>query len=161
MSRQVPSSVTSEPSFDVSHCSRQNRLYRNISSRLSSSSGASPPMQSPGAQSRAVNIHYSSRLLYHCRCLLIRPSESSYLIAENVVFLTIADKSYPRKLAFSYLDELSKEFATTYGPKVETVRKPYAFVGFGTSCQRHCPSLPLSSSINLRYLHVQNRSTLP
>lgn len=57
----------------------------------------------------------------------------SYLISENVVFLTIADKSYPRKLAFSYLDELSKEFSTTYGPKVETVRKPYAFVGFGTA----------------------------
>ncbi|KAJ7276144.1 protein transport protein Sec22 [Mycena haematopus] len=55
-----------------------------------------------------------------------------YLIADNVVFLTIADKSYPRKLAFSYLDELSKEFATTYGPKVEAVRKPYAFVGFDT-----------------------------
>ncbi|KAK0461901.1 protein transport protein Sec22 [Desarmillaria tabescens] len=33
-----------------------------------------------------------------------------YLIADNVIFLTIADKSYPRKLAFSYLDELSKEF---------------------------------------------------
>ena len=44
----------------------------------------------------------------------------------------ITDKSYPRKLAFSYLDELSKEFATSYGAKVETVRKPYAFVGFGT-----------------------------
>lgn len=55
----------------------------------------------------------------------------SYLISENVVFLTIADKSYPRKLAFSYLDELSKEFANTYGPRVEAVRKPYAFVGFG------------------------------
>lgn len=58
-------------------------------------------------------------------------SSPSYLIADNVVYLTIADKSYPRKLAFSYLDELSKEFANTYGPKVETVRKPYAFVGFG------------------------------
>ncbi|KAF9468883.1 protein transport protein Sec22 [Collybia nuda] len=55
-----------------------------------------------------------------------------YLISDNVVFLTIADKSYPRKLAFSYLDELSKEFSTTYGPKVETVRKPYAFIGFDT-----------------------------
>ena len=55
----------------------------------------------------------------------------SYLIADNVVYLVIADKSYPRKLAFSYLDELSKEFATIYGSKVETVRKPYAFVGFG------------------------------
>ena len=57
----------------------------------------------------------------------------SYLIADNVVYLTIADKSYPRKLAFSYLDELSKEFSTSYGAKVETVRKPYAFVGFGWS----------------------------
>ncbi|KIY45899.1 protein transport protein Sec22 [Fistulina hepatica ATCC 64428] len=55
-----------------------------------------------------------------------------YLISENVVFLTIADKSYPRKLAFSYLDELSKEFMTSYGAKVDSVRKPYAFVGFDT-----------------------------
>ena len=48
-----------------------------------------------------------------------------------MVYLVISDKAYPRKLAFSYLDELSKEFATSYGAKVETVRKPYAFVGFG------------------------------
>lgn len=57
---------------------------------------------------------------------------SSYLIANNVIYLVIADKSYPRKLAFSYLEELSKEFATSYGAKVEATRKPYAFVGFGT-----------------------------
>ncbi|KAG2151920.1 Longin-like domain-containing protein [Suillus cothurnatus] len=55
-----------------------------------------------------------------------------YLLADNVVYLTIADKSYPRKLAFSYLEELSKEFSVSYGPKVESVRKPYAFVGFDT-----------------------------
>jgi len=55
-----------------------------------------------------------------------------YLIADNVVYMVITDKSYPRKLAFSYLDELSKEFATSYGAKVESVRKPYAFVGFDT-----------------------------
>ena len=34
----------------------------------------------------------------------------SYMIVNNVVYLVIAEKSYPRKLAFSYLDELSKEF---------------------------------------------------
>lgn len=62
----------------------------------------------------------------------------SYLISDNVVYLTIADKSYPRNLAFSYLDELSKEFATTYGPKVDTIKKPYAFVGFGASPFRRC-----------------------
>ncbi|KAF8558796.1 snare-like protein [Imleria badia] len=55
-----------------------------------------------------------------------------YLLVDNVVFLTFADKSYPRKLAFSYLEELSKEFSLSYGSKVESVRKPYAFVGFDT-----------------------------
>ncbi|KAF7313567.1 Protein transport protein sec22 [Mycena chlorophos] len=73
-----------------------------------------------------------------------------YLIADNVVFLTIADKSYPRKLAFSYLDELSKEFATTYGAKVETVRKPYAFVGFGA-----CPGVVANSPFSA---HTGNKT---
>ncbi len=56
---------------------------------------------------------------------------ASYIIVDNVVYLTIAEKSYPRKLAFSFLEELSKEFANSYGPKVDAARKPYAFVGFG------------------------------
>ncbi|KAL5527103.1 hypothetical protein ACEPAG_5894 [Sanghuangporus baumii] len=60
------------------------------------------------------------------------PYTLHYMIADNVVYLTIADKSYPRKLAFSYLDELSKEFQNSYGAKVEGARKPYAFVGFDT-----------------------------
>ncbi|KAG8963959.1 SNAP receptor [Tulasnella sp. 419] len=55
-----------------------------------------------------------------------------YLIVDNVVYLTIAEKSYPRKLAFSYLDELSKEFSRSYGEKVDSARKPYAFVSFDT-----------------------------
>jgi Regulated-SNARE-like domain len=61
----------------------------------------------------------------------VNSTRFSYLISDNVVYLVIADKSYPRKLAFSYLDELSKEFLMSYGQKVESVRKPYAFVGFG------------------------------
>jgi len=64
------------------------------------------------------------------------PYTLHYLISDNVVYLTIAEKSYPRKLAFSYLDELAKEFATVYGPKVEAARKPYAFVGFDTFMQK-------------------------
>jgi len=60
------------------------------------------------------------------------PYTLHYLISDNIMYLVIADKSYPRKLAFSYLDELSKEFWTNYGPKVEGTRKPYAFAGFDT-----------------------------
>ena len=58
---------------------------------------------------------------------------SSYLISDGVIYLTIAEKSYPRKLAFLYLDELAREFSQSYGSKVDTARKPYAFVGFGES----------------------------
>lgn len=47
-------------------------------------------------------------------------------------YLCICDKSYPRKLAFSYLEELSKEFYLSYGNEVEKVGlRPYAFVKFG------------------------------
>jgi hypothetical protein len=73
--------------------------------------------------------------------------------------LTIADKSYPRKLAFSYLDELSKEFSTTYGPKVEGVRKPYAFVGFGAQLR----SLLLGGTSPHpfhRHIHVENSTSI-
>lgn len=71
------------------------------------------------------------------------------MIADNVVYLVITDKSYPRKLAFSYLDELSKEFATSYGAKVEAVRKPYAFVGFGMSTMHISRSFTTSHTLFL------------
>jgi hypothetical protein len=55
----------------------------------------------------------------------------SYLIVEKVIYMCICDSSYPRKLAFSYLDELSKEFQRSYEGKIEGVTRPYAFMGFG------------------------------
>ena len=58
---------------------------------------------------------------------------SSYLIADDICYLTIADKSYPRKLAFSYLQELAKEFNTSYGAEaLKPNLRPYAFVQFDT-----------------------------
>jgi vesicle transport protein SEC22 len=42
-----------------------------------------------------------------------------YIINNGIVYLTIADKSYPRKLAFSYLDEVSKEFERSYSGMLE------------------------------------------
>ena len=87
----------------------------------------------------------------------------SYLIADNVIFLVITDKSYPRKLAFSYLDELSKEFQLSYGAKVDTVRKPYAFVGFGMYSPN--PAVSGRSRLTLvcahRHIHVKDHSVIP
>lgn len=47
------------------------------------------------------------------------------------IYMCICDSSYPRKLAFSYLDELSKEFQRSYGDKINSAQRPYAFMGFG------------------------------
>ncbi|WVQ83077.1 hypothetical protein IAT38_005215 [Cryptococcus sp. DSM 104549] len=55
-----------------------------------------------------------------------------YLIVDKVIYMCICDNSYPRKLAFSYLDELSKEFQRSYEGKIETASRPYAFMGFDT-----------------------------
>lgn len=61
-----------------------------------------------------------------------------YLIQDHICFLCICSKSYPRKLAFTYLSDLATEFTTTYpasqyhSPNL----RPYAFVEFDTFIQR-------------------------
>ncbi|CAO3644314.1 unnamed protein product [Cunninghamella echinulata] len=55
----------------------------------------------------------------------------------SVCYLCICDRSYPRKLAFSYLEELSKEFNVSYGNEVDKPGlRPYAFVKFDTFMQK-------------------------
>ncbi|OGM50171.1 SNARE complex subunit SEC22 [Aspergillus bombycis] len=61
-----------------------------------------------------------------------------YLIQDDICFLCICDRSYPRKLAFTYLADLATEFTTTYSSaqyQSPTLR-PYAFVEFDTFIQR-------------------------
>lgn len=62
----------------------------------------------------------------------------SYLINEALVFLCICDRSYPRKLAFTYLSDLQSEFTTTYSSSqyLSASCRPYAFVEFDTFIQR-------------------------
>lgn len=60
------------------------------------------------------------------------PHTFHVLNANGVSFLTLAERSYPKKLAFQYLDELSNEFNRLYGgQQVESVSRPYAFIKFG------------------------------
>jgi len=68
----------------------------------------------------------SGRYVYH------------YLLQDSLVFLCICDRSYPRKLAFTYLADLQSEFITLY-PATEYLSascRPYAFVKFDTFIQR-------------------------
>ncbi|KAL9615963.1 MAG: hypothetical protein Q9160_009107 [Pyrenula sp. 1 TL-2023] len=61
-----------------------------------------------------------------------------YIIRDSICFLCICDRSYPRKLAFTYLSDLASEFTTTYPPSQyhSPTLRPYAFVEFDTFIQR-------------------------
>lgn len=63
---------------------------------------------------------------------------SSYLISSDIVFMCICERSYPRKLAFTYLSDLSTEFSTTYpaSQTMSTSLRPYAFMEFDTFISR-------------------------
>jgi vesicle transport protein SEC22 len=55
-----------------------------------------------------------------------------YLIENGICYLCICDRSYPRRLAFSYLEELAKEFDVCYGAEAQKPNlRPYAFIKFG------------------------------
>jgi vesicle transport protein SEC22 len=61
-----------------------------------------------------------------------------YIIRDSICFLCICDQSYPRKLAFTYLEDIAQEFTTTYpsGQYLSSTLRPYAFVEFDTYIQR-------------------------
>ncbi|KAF6005461.1 S22 vesicle trafficking protein [Cyanidiococcus yangmingshanensis] len=59
-----------------------------------------------------------------------------YLIGGQVAFLTLAEKAYPRKLAFAFLDELRREFETMYGAQVESASRPYEMIRFDSFIQK-------------------------
>ena len=65
------------------------------------------------------------------------PYSFHYLIAgaidaQKVIFLVFTEKSYPKRLAYNYLDELMKEFQNLYSNQIESPSlRPYAFIKFG------------------------------
>ena len=59
-----------------------------------------------------------------------------YIISGGACFLTVAEKGYPKKLAFQYLEELVGEFGRLYGSQIDTVTRPFAFIKFDTFIQK-------------------------
>lgn len=72
------------------------------------------------------------------------PVSFNYIIEEGIVFLTMSDASYPRKLAFAFLadvykhfvEELQHEFGDNWRMQVSTTARPYAFLRFDRVVQR-------------------------
>jgi len=60
-----------------------------------------------------------------------------YLIENEICYLCICEKNYPRRLAFSYLEELAREFYGSYGTEFNKPGlRPYAFIKFDTFIQK-------------------------
>ncbi|CAO2208484.1 unnamed protein product [Urochloa humidicola] len=59
-----------------------------------------------------------------------------YIIEGRVCYLTMCDRSYPKKLAFQYLEDLKNEFERVNGNQIETAARPYAFIKFDTFIQK-------------------------
>ncbi|CAK9437139.1 uncharacterized protein LODBEIA_P15490 [Lodderomyces beijingensis] len=54
-----------------------------------------------------------------------------YLISQNIVYICICKKSYPRKLAFSYLSEVASEFYNSHGhDALAPTARPFGFSSF-------------------------------
>lgn len=59
-----------------------------------------------------------------------------YLIENEVCYLVLAERTYSKRLAFSYLEDLAQEFHSQYGKRVGTVSRPYSFIEFDTYIQK-------------------------
>uniref|UniRef100_A0A3Q3XDE1 SEC22 homolog B, vesicle trafficking protein (gene/pseudogene) n=1 Tax=Mola mola TaxID=94237 RepID=A0A3Q3XDE1_MOLML len=59
-----------------------------------------------------------------------------YIIAQGVCYLLLCEASFPKKMAFAYLEDLHTEFYDQYGRRVPTVTRPYSFIEFDTYIQK-------------------------
>lgn len=59
-----------------------------------------------------------------------------YINHGGVCYLCLTDKSYPKRLAFNYLEELQKEFVQKFSGEVNSAQRPYAFIKFDTFIQK-------------------------
>ncbi|XP_066923966.1 vesicle-trafficking protein SEC22b-like [Clytia hemisphaerica] len=57
-------------------------------------------------------------------------------IHNGVCYLVMTEKTFSKRQAFSYLDDIQKEFALQYGGYVPTARRPYCFIEFDTYMQK-------------------------
>lgn len=83
---------------------------------------------------------------------------SSYIIENGVCFLTLTDKTFSKRAAFSFLEELSSEFHREFGHKIATATRPYSFIEFG----EHLPDTTVccDSLVKLLFASVSSERAL-
>lgn len=87
-----------------------------------------PVSQWPCVQSlNIIHISYRNGLVWTRILVLFL----SYIIAQGVCYLVLCEASFPKKMAFGYLEDLHAEFYDQYARRVPTVTRPYSFIEFG------------------------------
>uniref|UniRef100_A0A8R7TTE8 Longin domain-containing protein n=1 Tax=Triticum urartu TaxID=4572 RepID=A0A8R7TTE8_TRIUA len=108
--------------------------------------------------------HESSRL-----SIETGPYYFHYIIESRVCYLTMCDRSYPKKLAFQYLEDLKNEFERVNGSQIETAARPYAFIKFGMVLRSYMDIFHIQLLISywviaylslFRYIHTENQETV-
>merc|ERR1712226_1260600 len=59
-----------------------------------------------------------------------------YIIEQQSCFLTLTERQFSKKTAYSFLDDLAQEFHSQYGHKINTATRPYSFIEFDTYIQK-------------------------
>uniref|UniRef100_A0A673T035 Vesicle-trafficking protein SEC22a n=1 Tax=Suricata suricatta TaxID=37032 RepID=A0A673T035_SURSU len=84
----------------------------------------------------------------------------NFISSLGVSYMMLCTENYPNVLAFSFLDELQKEFITTYNMrKTNTAVRPYCFIEFDNfiqrTRQRYNNPRSLSTKINLSDMQME------
>jgi len=59
-----------------------------------------------------------------------------YIIEQDSCFLTLCDRQFSKKTAYTFLEDLAQEFHAQFGHKINTATRPYSFIEFDTYIQK-------------------------
>ena len=95
-----------------------------------------------------IGFNVSANYLYfHCH-------NQSYMYLSGVCFLIICQANFSKKLAFSYLAELSHTFLEKHSNAVGSASRPYTFIEFGTL---FCLLTKLANSVSYKFLTLKKQ----
>ncbi|XP_042512564.1 25.3 kDa vesicle transport protein isoform X2 [Macadamia integrifolia] len=80
-----------------------------------------------------------------------------FLVDNGFCYSTLCESSYPRKLAFHYLQDLQRELGKVEPRIVETISRPYSFIRFGNIRKQY---LDARTQANLSKLNANRRQEL-
>ncbi|XP_019386120.1 PREDICTED: vesicle-trafficking protein SEC22b [Crocodylus porosus] len=134
----VPKRPTTQKNPQFYH---QDRLTLKLDPFLRTNSHSASTIQSgrdlQQYQSQAKQLFRKLNEQSPTRCTLEAGAMAfHYIIEKGVCYLVLCEATFPKKLAFAYLEDLHSEFDEQHGKKVPTVSRPYSFIEFDTYIQK-------------------------